>query len=330
MREPRIGFIGAGKIASDHARAAIGEGLRLALVLSPNRSPIAMQTAKSFDAKVVTTVEEYVETASTLGVEAHAFLTPPHQTLAVLNSLVPQISGPILVEKPGIMDPLLRLPFDTSRLVVNYNRRLYSNVIEVREAIKTDGSLGAHAKYGESMAAGWDYADLEYVLRTNTVHLIDLALFLFGPRPQVRGSTFNRSGDSAVVRTELSYSNSSVFLEIGINLPIKATFESVVASRIFRLEPLENLTVFEGIEKKSPTDLGGISIYSPIVTSVLGADLRFIDGRVVKPGFKESWELIHARVSAERSRFEGIAASWEDALEAQVVVNQMLNQITDT
>ena len=177
----RLGIIGAGAIVPYHIEAAKLAGFEPIAICGKNDSVRAQNlSAKHKSMKFVRTVEDLLQ----LETDAILIASSTEANVGLIKKCL--IKGnPILVEKPVSLSVkgIEELDeFDTSRVLVGYNRRHYSSVSSFKSQVsKMDCGL-VQVNIPE---LSWNYetnSDIrQLMLFENATHVLDLILYLFGP-----------------------------------------------------------------------------------------------------------------------------------------------------
>jgi len=218
----RIGFIGCGPQAIEHAKAVQVLGHDVSLCAgSTGSSRTAHAFGDMFDCPVapVHEVPEYVDRL--------VVSLPPRETEALNEYFFNDIRLPILMEKPTC----LTFPYRYAKhITVGYNRRFLSSVMHLRNLIQFFPVEKYVFTINESVTEKMRRLDLsrEEVYKYSTCHYIDLKNYLFPKQSRIEGDV--------------------VYLEDQpVNTSLTVYFKHKVVAV---LSPLERLSVYTQMETR--------------------------------------------------------------------------------
>lgn len=177
----RLGIIGAGAIVPYHIEAAKLAGFEPIAICGKDDSVRAQNlSAKHKSMKFVRSVEELLQ----LETDAILIASSTEANVELIKKCL--IKGnPILVEKPVSLSVkgIEELDeFDTSRVLVGYNRRHYSSVTSFKSQVSYIDCGLVQVSIPE---LSWDhdsnFGTRQRMLFENATHVLDLVLYLFGP-----------------------------------------------------------------------------------------------------------------------------------------------------
>lgn len=302
----RVAIIGAGAIAEFHAPALREAGFELGGVCSrPGSASVA-------DFAVRHGIPQVFDGAERLLAEAGAWdalvVTAPTGRIVELLELALTLDVPVLVEKPVALrsEPLVPFLGRDLPVLVGYNRRFYRTAAVVHEEVVSGPPVLATLTLPETLEGAVGEEPFEAFF-TNSVHGLDLALWVFGPLEveQAKRVTADDGGVVAIAAL-LRSARGDVVQFIG-NWGAPANFALTVdrPGRRLDLRPFEAMTIYEGMEVVEPSPETPIRSYRPQVSGTVAldeVDLRF------KPGFvaqaRALGALCHGASPAPGARLE--------------------------
>ena len=177
----RLGIIGAGTIVPYHIEAAKMAGFEPIVICGKDDSVRAQSlSAKHKSMKYARTVEDLLQ----LETDAILIASSTEANVGLIKKCLSK-GNPILVEKPvslSVMEIEELDEFDTSRVIVGYNRRHYSSVVSFKSQISNIDCGLVQVNIPE---LSWDYKSnseiRQLMLFENATHVLDLVAYLFGP-----------------------------------------------------------------------------------------------------------------------------------------------------
>ena len=286
----RIGFLGAGQVALEHARAfsSLGHAVAAVCASSPSSERLA-RFLSEFPSARATGLEAMLSDQS---LDALVACLPWDETPRRLDALLSH-SKPVLIEKPLALDratlraALAAAPAEAvTNKRVGYNRRFYEPVARLRDRLAEGGLKSVEicvSEDCESQSRRHGEAILPR-LPAFSSHALDLASHLFGPLRIER--VFSHRGRGAADR----YPSLSALLLTRAGVPVwlsmngddpspagfRARFEDGTA---WHLAPLETLTAYRGHEVLPPEPGHRVRRYLPKAVERVDCD------GTLKPGF---------------------------------------------
>ncbi|OSM00116.1 hypothetical protein MAIT1_00544 [Magnetofaba australis IT-1] len=230
---------------------------------------------------------------------------------------------PMLLEKP--------IEFDAKRLaaaidgagaaignkVVGMNRRFYDPVIKLKQRLQRGGLIRAEIVVSENLenlVKRWGAEILPHVLAYSSCHILDVAQFLLGTlRPAFLHAAAAPGFEPFVnLNGALMSDEHNALVSLAINAfePSAVGITCAFNDRtVWRLNPMEVLTVYEDYDKIEPTEEYPVRRYQPrpIRKEVVNLDFR--------PGFLQQMEAFLAgrRESAATPQSFLTLLEWTDA-----------------
>lgn len=317
----KIGFIGAGSIARAHISASIAAGFIPAAICGKNSSDRAK--ALSVEIPGLTyfgNIDEFLKS----DLDCISILLNSDISLRIYREVIEQNNIPILIEKPVAqksLDLKNDLDLDRSTTLVGYNRRFYSSVMDVKEIL--DGSAFIQSQW-TIPEISWEKSPnsdvRNFFLRENSVHILDLFLYLHGAPSQSTFYNFNSNdflqnstsihkfGDKAIASLTLSF-----------GIPDNTSASFYASNNYYALKPFEILKKFTEISTEPANEAIPFKRYVPtenIKWQISEHDLAF------KPGFfKQYTELMDICSGKQRK----IGASLRDAFKVLEFAEKIMN-----
>lgn len=289
----RIGILGAGDVARDHAMVA--QHLGASVVAGSTRS----QNSKKWQ----TFQKEYPQTEFVA--DAMTLLSRPD-----IDSLVACLpwnvqpdwaehllacEKPILIEKPlhlfadSLRDILSKDKLFLNNKLIGFNRRYYKTVARLLERIVQGGLRSAQIVISEDvnrLVARNGAEVLEFFLETSSCHILDIALHLFGPLQGIAGCAYEET------RYSNPFTSYNGLLETTEGVPVAYSINADDPSPVgitcrfndgttWTLTPSERLMVFRGYDIVERNEDCQVRRYMPHVENSYSVDASF------RPGFRE-------------------------------------------
>lgn len=299
----RLGFIGAGRMAREHARAATVIGTEVDVVLVPDtESPNVAEFQKIIPgARFVSSAKAFWES----DMEAIVVVAPWNVIPGMMTELL-EDERPMLIEKPILLDR--KAAWDaanrnTENKIIGFNRRFYGTVERLRSAVQANGLKSAEITICEiisSIVQRHGEKIIPHIPEMYSAHILDLMFYVFGDLEMRFCSTFREkeidfvSSDAIFVTT----AGAPIHLTLNANDPspvgIRARFDD---GTVFALSPIEMLTTYKGVEVAEATEENPIRRY-------MGRELsRLCEEGQFKPGF---YEQMNAFLHGETKQAAGI------------------------
>ena len=291
----RLGIIGAGSIARAHIDAARQAGFLVDSICGSKDSLRAREIASELQGLL-----SFSDLSSLLDTKPDAVViavNPKHSLDILIKCL--DLGLPVLIEKPASTSSksFSRLmAMDTSRVVVGYNRRHYSSVEQFKGELENYRSGLVNIQIPElSWSKNPGYSQRRAALLENSVHIFDLANYLFGGI-RIRDISKNHDEKSlgfSVARFETdSGFNGSV--SIGFGVPDNSYIKFWTDGTSLELKPIEHFNKVVELRREVSKDFNQTTRYLPISEynwSQSQSDL------IAKPGFLGQYEEFHSLVA---------------------------------
>ena len=280
----KIGFIGAGSIAKAHILASIAAGFTPTAICGKNLSDRAKALSKEIPGlKYFENVDDLLKS----DLDCMSILLNSDVSLRIYRAVIEQKNIPVLIEKPVAQRSLeLKndLDIDRKNTLVGYNRRFYSSVTDVKEIL--DGSAFIQAQW-TIPEISWEKSPSSNVrsfyLLENSVHILDLFLYLHGKPSQSTFHNYNSSGFLQGSTSIHKFEKKAIAsLTISFGIPDNTSASFYASSNYYLLKPFEILKKFTDITTEPANDTSPFKKYFPtesIKWQISEQDLSF------KPGF---------------------------------------------
>tara|TARA_Y100000310_G_scaffold23737_1_gene22786 strand:- start:189 stop:1139 length:951 start_codon:yes stop_codon:yes gene_type:complete len=284
----RLGFIGAGKMAQHHARAAVALGAEI----------FSVSTARGIGPNI-----EMMQEIANGGITycTHNNLVYEDKRLDavivaapwnVIPEMMPQLLEcklPMLIEKPVYLGTVDRAGHqEVPNKFVAYNRRCYDGVQLLRGRIAEGGVRSADVTISEILPSIIERHGEEIVphlWEMNCAHTLDLLFYLFGDFEVEWTFASELSSFMHCEAMLMGFYNIPINLHIHENDPspagIRVRFDG---GEVWVLSPLEVLRTYKGVTVSGPSTEDPIRHYSPQMTG------EYFNAGQFKPGVYEQME----------------------------------------
>ncbi len=285
----RFAFIGCGNVARFHAEVITKLGYEITSVCARKDSPNIAAFAGRYNVR--NTYENWQQMLEKEKPDAVIVAVSWDHTERIIEDII-KTGIPCLVEKPvalssGRLEQIISNTrgFNT-RVLIGYNRRFYDFVPKIREAIESHELLSIELNIPEavdSMIKTYSPDIAEHVLIYMSSHWLDLLLYITG-EVRVDHIYSKRNTDKSYPRSYngLLYSlkyRVPIHLQANFNAPSQISLTFNFTGVIYRLCPVEILTIYEGMDRIDINEKNKIRRYIPKVRETFEVDTSF------KPGF---------------------------------------------
>lgn len=273
----RLGFVGAGYMAQEHAKAFKYLGCQISAVTSRLGSPKLLEFQKQHEESKI--YDSWAEMISSKKLDAIVVCTPPGTSKETFQLLL-STGMPALIEKPGAMysKDLEALTRRNSQLFFAYNRRFYESILHLRNLVSERGFF--HFDLIESDLKS--RPDRNEILKNNSVHMFDLIRFLI-PEPTLNFVSKDSTGSNLIYKIGDLEDSSVGILRVSFgairNQQIKWDSDNLSVT----VKPIEYLTVANSFEVSEPTADLPIRRYVPIMSTSVSPSSVLVDSKF-KPG----------------------------------------------
>lgn len=284
-----FGFIGCGKISRFHADVVKTLGHNIAGVSARSGSSNIDDFSEIYNIPGI--YYDWEEMVKKQRPDALVVAVSWDQTEGIIENVI-STGIPCLIEKPVALSSikLQRIVDNTSRfhngISVGYNRRFYDFIPEIQKALKEKELASIELNFPESVnnlikLKSQKIAD--YILIYMSSHWLDLLMFLIGEL-NVEWMEQKISKQSGNVE---AYNGILKSIRYGIPIHLQANFDTPSNTSItfnfhdsiYKMCPIEMLTVYEGMNIVGPSADSPIRKYSPRVRNTSYVDITH------KPGF---------------------------------------------
>ena len=188
----------------------------------------------------------------------------------------------ILVEKPFLISSSDFIKFKNikNNIFVGYNRIYYNNIKILEKKIKGSKNLLIKISAPEKK--------IENII-TNSCHLFSILFFLF---KNIKLVNITRNRNHIVC--ELDSREGNIFLFFCINSPENTEITINNKNNIYKLSPLERLTIYN---KMKIIKKNNLNFYNPSVLKIYEEKLNF------KPGFVDQYKNFKKFIKNKRCKF---------------------------
>lgn len=287
----RLGIIGAGSVALDHA--AVAQALGATIVAASTRNIQSLRWAAFKAAYPDCKFEpDPAAMADRSDIDAIVLCLPWKNQVKWLDWGL-SVTKPVLIEKPialgggALRAALARHPDNFAGKLVGYNRRYYQTVSRLAKRLSQGGLIAADITISEETARlvqrhGEDA--LSFSMEHSGCHLIDLAIHLFGLLSVVHMTRYFEEHDG------VPFNSYNGLLETQMGVPIAFFNNANDPSRIgirckfddgtqWCLTPPEILTIYQGYDIVERSADCQVRQYSPHAAE------RMVEDATYRPGF---------------------------------------------
>lgn len=292
----RAALIGCGHIAEFHAPALRAAGVDIVAVSGRRGSTRAHDFARRHE------IESVLDGPDAVFDRVHEWdglvLVPDIPPMLELLGRAIEANIPTLVEKPIAVRSadLASLDVDAP-VLVGYNRRYYDTAIEARELVSEAEPTVAQVTLPEAIdvSAGPDYLETWF---TNSVHVLDMLLFVFGPLHVATAERLIVDGRIAAIAATMTTGRGDV-VQLMARWRASANFAITIdwPGRRYEMRPLERATVYEGMDVVEPTPAVPIRTYAPKAVRAVGLAP---EDEQHKPGFLRQAGEFRALLDGQR------------------------------
>lgn len=299
-----IGFVGCGSIATYHANVLKDLGHHLRAVTYKSNTERAEKFAKEHGIANLYVGSDWKRMVQNEKLDA-LWVIPSWDQIDLMFQEIIDVGIPAFFEKPIALDSTkidnVIDKYSISHLSnyqVGYNRRFYDISRYLKKKLKTENILFVSVDIPEPVDLN-DRKRLEYVVFENSSHVLDLLSFVLGSYDFRNISTRRldrlRAGGDYLATYNIS--SIPIFIKSIWNSPENFSISVYTETdRIYRLCPLERLSVIKGFDIKEPTLERPIRSYEP---KTVFSNYVTHDG--FKPGFKDQASWFFERIANQES-----------------------------
>ena len=320
----KLGVIGAGSIASHHLRAAQENGFVLDSICARDNSENSKRLGQEFRFRhIFSTFEELLISP----VDAYLVLTNTKSQVPIARRLLEK-KKPILIEKPVSTNPFLIQELDLEdkfkQVAVGYNRRNLSSIHSLRSYLSRSPMTYFTLSISElSTISSPNTEQIEKTVLENTVHVLDLVIFLFGKPDywKITGIDFENRMFARTLNFFYGGIHKGTIL-ITIGTPDNWSMQVYSPGHRFVLSPLESFVHYNEVGVRQITPRRPNKVYVPLGTSIwkpANEDIKF------KAGFYRQMEDFYKFVTTQER--PDTLASLSEAFFASTIAQQILQKI---
>ena len=319
----RIGFVGSGRIAEFHVKAATAAGFDVSVVCGrPGSISLEKFKVKFPHIPTVTSLEEMYK----YELDAFSIITSSDSLLSIYETLLETYDVPVLIEKPVTLNSSLleanRIDLHRQKTLVGYNRRFYSSVQELKMLIDSNPNfLQSHWNIPEiSWEINSSKTNRELFIKDNSVHMLDLLLFLNGSIADMILRKFTPNNLNHYCSGIIEFDNGRIVtLNLSFGVPDNTHISYFAPGFNIQLKPIEILYNYEDLEMFPASEENPIKKYVPKIKKTWQISLA---DRDFKPGFLLQYkELINLCFDKPKNH----SASLYDALQALKLAENIIN-----
>jgi len=299
MTNMNIGFIGCGNIASYHADVLEELGHRIQAVTYRSNKKRAEQFAKEYGVNSLFADSDWKRMLQKEALDS-LWVIPSWDQIDLMFQDVVETGIPAFFEKPialsaSRLDQVINRYSISylSKYQVGYNRRFYDIARKAREAVHGEDIIFVSVNVPESVDRE-NRRRLSYVVFENSSHVLDLKSFVLDcySYEDIQVHRIERLPVGGDYWATYEVNSIPVLVKSIWNSPENFSISIFTESnRIYRLCPLERLSVIEGFDIKEPTKERPIRSYDP---ETIRSEYVTNDG--FKPGFKEQASYFFERI----------------------------------
>jgi predicted dehydrogenase len=318
----RIGILGTGKVALDHAKAisSLGHQIVAGCTQSSNSENWGNFSAIYPDAEFVPLpdllMREDID-AYTVGLSWFAMPEWLPQLLAHPKPML--LEKPIGINSRDIDAAIASAENCLENKIVGFNRRFYKPVAELKNRLSKGGLVSTKITNSENLknlVDRWGREILPHIISYSSCHILDLAQYLLGPlsvQSSIRSAVIGYEPFENIHSLLTTKEGRAVQLSIKENDPIAVGITCHFNDgTTWQLGPIEQLSVFEGYDIELPTLETPIKKYLPKKTHGSYVDTS------QRPGFLEQFEaFLNDPIDCEP------AARPSDSLSLQILIENL-------
>jgi len=269
----RIGFIGSGAISRSHIIAAQSAGFSATGVCATDFSESARNLSTEFEGlNYYSSLDIFLETKF----DAICILLNTDVSLQIYKKVIAKQDIPILIEKPVTQSSIFltkNIDLDRKNTLVGYNRRFYSSVAEIKNYLQITQNVQSHWNIPEiSWEENATASTREHFLMENSVHILDLFLYLLGSPSESSFFSHRRSNFLQYSSSVHKFPNGNVAtLNLNFGTPDNTAVSFYAPGSHCLLKPIEL-----------------VSKYSKIITKPASVDMPF---KKYIPNQENVWEI---------------------------------------
>ena len=319
----KIGFVGSGRIAEFHIKAAAAAGFEVSVICGrPGSKSLDKIRSRFPNIETIVVLEEIFN----YDLDAIAIITSTDSLLNVYQRVLMKMDVAILIEKPVCLNSndlqSNQIDLFREKTMVGYNRRFYSSVQDLKTILKLNPDiLQSHWNIPEiSWEVNPNRAVRELFIKDNAVHMLDLLLFLNGSVQNISVKKIKSENLLYYRSGTIEFKNGSVTtFNLNFGVPDNTHVSYYAPGMNLLLKPIEILHKFEDLEMLPASMLNPIKKYIPKAKEIWNMSEP---DKEYKPGFLLQYqELMNLCANKHRD----ISANLHDALMALKLAESIIN-----
>jgi len=294
-----IGFIGCGNIASYHADVLVDLGHRIRAVTYRSNTRRAEKFAKDYGVDSLYPDSDWEHMTEKVGLDA-LWVIPSWDQINLIFQDIIETGIPAFFEKPLALDASKidqvineYSHAHLSKYQVGYNRRFYNIAEKARKVVREEDVIFVSVNIPEPVDRD-NHDRLNYVIFENSSHVLDLKSFILDcySYQDIQAHRIDRSRAGGDYWAAYEMDSIPVIVKSVWNSPENFSINVYTESnRIYRLSPLEKLSVVDGFDVKEPTRETPIRTYQPKTVYT-----EYVTDSGFKPGFEEQISCFLERI----------------------------------
>ena len=311
-------LIGPGNIARFHISAFNKIDSELIGILPRDGSSTVHKFCKEFDIKkVYSSIEEVLLEEENW--DAAIVTCPTMQAVKYVKELS-KLNKPVLVEKPVShnVNELYEIK-NLKNIMVGFNRRFYSNIIEFKEFVQNNNPtifVNLPEVNIKEEITDKKYIKLPYKIYDNSVHVFDILNYILGSIEWVNAVIMSDNKIESIIAHGVGRSGIPINLNICFNSSQNFLISATSKDQSLELMPLEVLRSFRGMDVNEPTSSRPFRIYKP--NKIREVSVKISNN--LKPGFYEQAKLFSEFCSGN---IKNITPNLNDAYEAILSISNL-------
>lgn len=322
----KFAFIGCGDVARFHADVIYGMKHQISAVCARKNSPRITPFAGAY--KIARVYDNWREMLDKENPDAIIVAVSWDQTEKIVEDVIK--SGiPCLIEKPvalssGKLNQIISGAKDfDENVLIGYNRRFYDFIPQVKHAVESQELVSIELNLPEtveSIIKLYSSDIIDHILLYMSSHWLDLLLYLIGD-VRVEYMHWGKTGADSFYTSYngILYSlkhKSPIHLQANFNAPSRISMTFNFKDTIYKLCPIEMLTLYKGMECFDINGRNKVRRYAPKVQETCEVRTDY------KPGFYAQMENF-IETCIKHSRTNEVGCTLTDALRVTRLCEQI-------
>jgi predicted dehydrogenase len=321
-----LGVIGSSQIVSHHLDSLINTGFIPAAIGTRKNSTRSLLVGEKYNFKNICNSWEEVLNQN---IDALLIASKTDFNYSILMKALEK-GIPILIEKPVSTDldelKEVTMSLNSDLVQVGYNRRFYSSVQKIRSEISLLENYYFEMKISElSHKKESNLGDRKKSIVTNSVHMLDLAIYLFGnlrlDKIDIIKTNDNLDAISVNCLTSSGIKGNLLFT---FGIPLNNSIQVISNGLRLNLMPVEHYSQFDKMTVIPSSAENPIRTYLPETTK--SAWKISLEDKNFKPGFLAQSRYFQNKVAKKENPSDLVAATLEDALIVMKLCHKILNE----